>query len=219
MNRNPHRGDTGALKGLPFQYFVLLASTNHRPEGGYYVVKSTAHSLQLLGISVNGAKDFLFRNQGIPLVPELTVCTRFTPCLGLFSACQAAALDLREKSPSFPPTGQQRHFPKLTTGPVHFPTASVLLGSSNGQSPMPPLSERNGSLRLVLLSRLTADAFWREGIWVQGRPRLLMKTHLLAAGSAADGSKALPTYMHIKPKGWKETRLPHQPLHHPQSSP
>lgn len=57
------------------------------------------------------------------------------------------------------------------TGLVHFPMAFVLLDSADGQSPVPPLWERNGSLQLVLLSRLTGDAFRREGIWVQGRPQ------------------------------------------------
>lgn len=80
----------------------------------------------------------------------------------------------------------------------------VLLDSSDGQSPMPPLSERNVSLQLVLLSQLTEDGFWREGIWVQGRPQATTKNHLLEAGPAVGISKALPTYLHIKPKGWKK---------------
>lgn len=35
----------------------------------------------------------------------------------------------------------------------------------------------------------------------KGGLRLLTKNHLLAAGPAADISKALPTYLNIKPKG------------------
>lgn len=58
---------------------------------------------------------------------------------------------------------------------------------------MPPLSESNGPLQLVLLSQRTGGAFWRESIWVQGSPRLLTKNYLLPAGQAADISKALPT--------------------------
>lgn len=107
--------------------------------------------------------------------------------------CQAAALDLSERSPSLPPPGQQLNVPLLMARPVHFLVSFVLLCSSGGQNPMPPLSESNGPLQLVLLSQRTGDAFWRESIWVQGSPRLLTKNYLLPAGQAADISKALPT--------------------------
>lgn len=73
------------------------------------------------------------------------VDAHFTPCQVLFPTCQAAGLDLSERSPGLPPTGQQLDFSLLMTGPVHFLMAFVRLCSSDGHNPRPALSENNGS--------------------------------------------------------------------------
>lgn len=71
--------------------------------------------------------------------------------------------------------------------------AFVLLGSSDGQSLAPPLSERNDSLQPFYYPNLQGMHSGGRASGYKGGPGLLTKNHILAAGLAAAIPKAMAT--------------------------